>query len=74
MRDLNRINLILTEIVEIWHLHPDLRLCQLLNNAANICFSGPKKEYKFWNLDNLYYLEDDQLLKGLKRLKNELKH
>lgn len=69
MRNSNRIDLILAEVAEIWHLHPDLRLCQLLSDAANIHFSGPKKEYRFWNLDDLYYLEDDQLLKGLRKLK-----
>lgn len=73
MRNSDRINLVLAEIAEIWHSHPDLRLCQLLNNAASMYFSGPRKEYGFWNLDDLYYLEDDQLLKGLKKLKEKVK-
>jgi hypothetical protein len=71
MRNSNRINLILAEVAKIWHLHPDLRLCELLDAAAGIRFNSLKEEYKFRfkNPDDLYYVEDDLLLKGLKKLK-----
>ena len=61
MRNSDRINLILAKIAEIWHSHPDLRLCQILNIAA-------KKSD--WNSNDLFYLEDIQLLEGLEILNN----
>lgn len=53
MRDPNRIEKILKEIGDIWKQYPDLRLGQLLLNAAR----DPV----------LYYLEDDEIIKELKR-------
>jgi len=53
MRDPERIDEILELISDIWHKNPDLRLCQLLSNAA-IRSSWPEKD--------LYYLEDDELI------------
>lgn len=58
MRNLSRIVPILYILVEIWHYEPDLRLCQILSNAAR--HSG------FKNPD-LFSLEDDELYKCLKR-------
>lgn len=51
MRDPDRIPKMLSEIEELWKKNPDLRLCQLICNIK----SG-----------DLYYLEDDELMKRLK--------
>ena len=52
MRDPKRIDVILQEIGAIWHKYPDMRLGQLIGNVLE----GP----------NLYYVEDDSLVKALK--------
>ena len=52
MRDPKRIDVILQEISTIWHKYPDMRLGQLIGNVLE----GP----------NLYYVEDDSLVKALK--------
>jgi len=52
MRDPSRIPIILKEIERIWLEGPDLRLCQLIGN----CYES----------GDLYYKEDDDLLKRLK--------
>ena len=52
MRDPSRIPVILKEIERIWLEDPDLRLCQLIGN----CYES----------GDLYYKEDDDLLKRLK--------
>ena len=54
MRDPSRIPLILKEIERIWLENPDLRLCQLIGN----CYES----------EDLYYKEDDNLLKRLKEI------
>ena len=54
MRDTNRIPTICNELSQIWELHPDLRLGQLLLNVAR----DPE----------LYYLEDDELIRRLYEL------
>ena len=54
MRDPSRIPIILKEIERIWLEDPDLRLCQLIGNCHE---SG-----------DLYYKEDDDLLKRLKEV------
>lgn len=53
MRDVERIPKVLDKIKEIWLRYPDLRLCQLLENT--------KPE----NLNDMYYIEDEDLLKLL---------
>ena len=52
MRDPSRIPILLKEIERIWLEGPDLRLCQLIGN----CYES----------GDLYYKEDDDLLKRLK--------
>ena len=54
MRDPSRIPIILKEIERIWLEDPDLRLCQLIGN----CYES----------GDLYYKEDDDLLKRLKEV------
>ena len=48
MRDVNRIEPLLTRLQEVWKKYPDLRLGQLILNVAK----DPQ----------IYYMEDDQLL------------
>ena len=48
MRDVNRIDVILRQVGEVWKKYPDLRLGQLLLN----CVSDPM----------LYYVEDEKLV------------
>ena len=62
MRNRNRIDMILKELSEIWYEMPDLRLCQILSNAAKL---------ENWKQKDLFYLEDDKLLSGLKILKEK---
>ena len=52
MRDVNRIDVILNEIKNIWKKYPDLRLGQLICNV--ICDPA------------LYYIEDEKLIEVLK--------
>lgn len=52
MRDPNRIEKVLSDIAQIWHTRPDLRLGQLIGNVLE----GT----------NLYYVEDDGLVNALK--------
>lgn len=59
MRTPNRIDTILTELAIVWHSNPDLRLCQILSNAS---------EKVDWGSYDLFYLEDEDLLRGLKKL------
>jgi len=60
MRDINRIEPILELVRELWIAYPDLRLGQLILNAAVI--SG-------WKTNDVFYIEDDQLAHGIKALK-----
>ena len=60
MRDINRIEPILELVRELWTACPDLRLGQLIQNAAVI--SG-------WKTNDVFYIEDDQLANGIKALK-----
>lgn len=53
MRDVKRIQKTLDMIKEIWLKYPDLRLCQLLENV------------KPSNLNDMYYIEDEDLIKLL---------
>ena len=52
MRDPNRIDKIIEELRKLWAAQPDLRLGQLL-----IYVTG----------DGLFYVEDDELLKNLRK-------
>lgn len=64
MRNPNRIPIILAKIEEIWKANPDLRLGQLLTNAAN--HSGWKGN------DDLFFYEDNDLFKGLEKFNEYL--
>ena len=52
MRDKNRIDRVLKKVGRIWKKMPDLRMCQLL--------------YFITGLDDMFYVEDDQLEKLIK--------
>lgn len=56
MRDVNRIDVILSEIKDIWKKYPDLRLGQLICNVVR----DP----------TLYYIEDKELVEELKEFYN----
>ena len=56
MRDPGRIYRIASILTEIWRRKPDLRLCQLLSNAASE--AG-------WEQPDTFHLEDDKLEEGL---------
>lgn len=58
MRDPNRIEPILNDLMIIWKEHPELRLCQLLSNIA---FAGG------WKNNDLFYIEDDKIAEQLKK-------
>jgi uncharacterized protein YihD (DUF1040 family) len=60
MRDPERIKLILELIENIWEQKPDLRLCQILHGAST---------YISFDSDDLFYLEDEDLIEGLVRYK-----
>lgn len=55
MRNPDRIKPTLLEIERIWKNNPDLRLSQLLLNIVS-------------DANILYYVEDDELIKGLKEV------
>jgi len=59
MRDPQRIREILEIIANIWYKNPDLRLGQILVNATSIT-------------GDMFYVEDDLMLKGLRRLESSL--
>ena len=59
MRDINRIEPMLELVRELWIAYPDMRLGQLIQNAAVI--SG-------WKTNDVFYIEDDQLANGIKKL------
>lgn len=61
MRDPNRIDVILKEIEEVWKKNPDLRLGQLIEII----------QFKSRSKADVFYIEDDVLLKGIQSLKNE---
>ena len=52
MRDPNRIDKIIEELRKLWAAQPDLRLGQLLIYVT---------------VDGLFYVEDDELLKNLRK-------
>lgn len=57
-RDAARINVVLDKLREVWERNPDLRLAQLIVNAAGAI--GP--------CSDIFYLEDEVLLHGLATL------
>lgn len=59
MRDPDRIDVVLAYISQVWHKHPDLRLCQLIVNAVGA--------------GDPYHVEDDRLLEGLRELDANMK-
>ena len=59
MRDINRIEPMLELVRKLWIAYPDMRLGQLIQNAAVI--SG-------WKTNDVFYIEDDQLANGIKKL------
>jgi hypothetical protein len=61
MRNPKRIDIILKQVKEIWVLCPDIRLGQLISNIR------PESD------PDLFYLEDDIMLKRLKEYKKYLK-
>jgi hypothetical protein len=63
MRDANRIRPLMDLITQIWSSKPDLRLGQILTNAA-VVVEGP---------NDIFYLEDDVLLEGLVKFQKGLK-
>ncbi len=59
MRDPKRIKKILAEIEKYWTKYPDLRLGQMMSNFWS----------EFENTESdIFFLEDDKLLKVLKKL------
>ena len=60
MRDANRIEPMLELVRKLWIAYPDMRLGQLVHNAAAI--TG-------WGNKDIFYIEDDQLADGIKYLK-----
>ena len=65
MRNPNRIDPILKLLKDIWHKYPNLRLCQIISNAADLWGSGPRCPECLGN--DLYYMEDDQIQGGLRK-------
>lgn len=55
MRDPKRIKPLLMEIEKQWENFPDWRLGQLIENIK-----------RFYNIDDLFYIEDDEMLKLIK--------
>ncbi|MER0041586.1 hypothetical protein [Pseudomonas sp. MGal98] len=64
MRDPERIDEMLDLIREVWQDNPDLRLGQLIMNAARM--REPTAE-------NIFYIEDGSLAKGLRRYLEHVK-
>jgi uncharacterized protein YihD (DUF1040 family) len=62
MRDATRIPRVLDAIREVWEREPEMRLAQLLVNAAK---AG---SYEDVSQSKMFYIEDDQLLEGLKNI------
>lgn len=60
MRDPNRIPSMLAAVEAAWRRDPDMRLGQLIGNAA---WAGG------WRTTDLFLIEDDQMLAGLEAFK-----
>jgi uncharacterized protein YihD (DUF1040 family) len=59
MRDPNRISQIINTLKIYWEKHPDQRLGQILSNVNNVTED---------RIDDIFYMEDDQIIKGLDML------
>lgn len=62
MRDPKRIDVVLSELRDIWLKNPDLRLGQIVVNCAQPIEPQPA----------IFHIEDDDLLEGLRRYRAEL--
>jgi hypothetical protein len=67
MRDPKRIEPLLALIREAWHMHPDIRLIQLLHWAVSIV-DKPDSRMGFEPLDP-FYAEDYYVSTGLRAIK-----
>lgn len=63
MRDPSRIDEVLQLLRQVWTLEPDLRLGQLIFNAARSCEPG---------LSDVFSIEDSNLYKGLVRYHGQI--
>lgn len=63
MRDINRIEPMMDELAEFWKAHPDWRFGQLIANCIR-AYDGRL------NCDP-FFIEDDDLLKGLRKMKEK---
>ena len=59
-RNPKRIDTVLEELEEYWKENPDLRLGQLIFILSS----------KHNNIDDAFYIEDDELLQTLKKINN----
>ena len=60
MRDINRIEPFMNELTEIWRTVPDWRFGQLIEN-----FKTSEQ------IDDLFYMEDSEILEKLRHFKKE---
>ena len=60
MRDPKRIKPLLMEIEKQWKNFPDWRFGQLIENRK-----------RFYNIDDLFYIEDDEMLKLIENFMRE---
>ena len=60
MRDINRIEPFMNELMEIWHIVPDWRFGQLIENFKTC-----------EQIDDLFYMEDSETLEKLRHFKKE---
>ena len=60
MRDPKRMKPLLMEIEKQWENFPDWRLGQLIENIK-----------RFYNIDDLFYIEDDEMLKLIENFMRE---
>lgn len=58
MRDPARIDAILAAVRRIWEANPDLRLAQIISNAARGNRAWP----------DVFSVEDEELMKGLQKM------
>lgn len=59
MRDPDRIEPIIEALWDYWRRNPDLRLGQIIANAASLPNSGI--------IGDPFYIEDDKMLEGIRR-------
>lgn len=62
MRDPKRIAKVLERIREVWERNPDLRLAQIIVNAAK------SADYEDMSQSRLFNIEDEQILDGISNL------